>query len=152
MSGEGTDTERAAKSPNLGPLLSMRWVLVVVAMVSAAALFAGAWSVLAPRGGWVGWPLVLRVAPVVLAVAVLGWLGSMPWRPRPAVDWVTVWLGGTVARLLLIPLACFWLYSTFPCDAMQFIAAAGGCCFAVVLAEVGMIAATLKAQSGQAAR
>ncbi|MBM4101800.1 MAG: hypothetical protein FJ256_06005 [Phycisphaerae bacterium] len=152
MSSESGETDGAARAPKLGPPLSMRWGLVVAAMIGAAALFGCAWGVIAPRGGWIGWPLVLRVVPVVLAIALLGWLAAMPWRPRPAVDWVTVWLGGTLARLLLTPLACFGLYSFFPCESAQFIAAAGGCCFAVVLAEVGMIAATLPTRSGSAAR
>jgi len=152
VSSESSETDGAARAPKLGPPLSMRWGLVVAAMIGAAALFGCAWGVIAPRGGWIGWPLVLRVVPVVLAIALLGWLAAMPWRPRPAVDWVTVWLGGTLARLLLTPLACFGLYSFFPCESAQFIAAAGGCCFAVVLAEVGMIAATLPTRSGSAAR
>lgn len=152
MNGESQGTEPTARTPQLGPPLSMRWVLVMMAMVGAAILFGCAWGWMAPRGGWVGWPLAIRVVPLVLAIALLGWLAAMPWRPRPAVDWVTVWLGGTVARLLLTPAACFGLYSIFPCDTVQFTAAAGGCCFAVVLAEVGMIAATLQTRSGSAAR
>jgi len=152
VSSGPSELKRRAEAPYLGPPLAMRWGMVVAAMVGAAGLFGCAWGMIAPRGGWIGWPLVTRLVPLVLGIAVLGWLVAMPWRPRPAVDWVTVWLGGMVARLLLTPLACFGLYSIFPCDVTQFIAATGGCCFAVVLAEVGMIAATLQTMSGPTAR
>jgi len=87
--------------------------------------------------------MAARAVVAVLPVAILGWVITAPWRPRFAIDLITVWLAGTVVRLLLTPLACLALYSQAPCDKSQFVVAVGACYFAVVLAEVGMIAFSL---------
>ncbi len=83
--------------------------------------------------------MAIRGPIVVLPIALLGWFVLAPWRSRSALDWMTIWLAGTVIRLLLTPLACLALYSAAPCDTAQFVAAVGGCYFAVLLFEVGMI-------------
>lgn len=87
--------------------------------------------------------MAVRGLIVVVPIALIGWLVTAPWRPRPAMDWITIWLAGTVVRLLLTPLACLALYSKAPCDSGQFVAVVGACYFAVVLAEVGMMAFSL---------
>ncbi len=133
----------ATPSVNFGPLLKVPWLLVCIGIIAVALVVAVLWSICAPIWGWEGWQMAIRAVVAVLPVALGGWLITAPWRPRFAVDLITVWLAGTVIRLLLTPLACLALYSQSPCDIGQFVAATGACYFAIILAEVGMIAMNL---------
>lgn len=112
-------------------------------MAIAGVVAACAWSLLAPLAGWEGWPLGVNAFAGVVPVAMLGWLVTAPWRPRAAIDWITIWLAGTVIRLLLTPVAAISLYSLTPCDTRQFVGALGAVYFAVLMAEVGSIALSL---------
>ena len=132
-----------APSSNLGPLLKIPWLKIMVGFIAVASLAAILWSICAPLWGWEGWQMAARAVVAVVPVALLGWVITAPWRPRFAIDLITVWLAGTVFRLLLTPLASLALYSQAPCDKSQFVVAVGACYFAVVLAEVGMIAFSL---------
>jgi len=120
-------------------LLTIPWLAIPLVMILVSAAFAAIWSLCAPLIGWTGWQMAIRGPIAVLPIALLGWFVLAPWRPRSALDWMTIWLAGTVIRLLLTPLASLALYSAAPCDTGQFVAAVGGCYFAVVLSEVGMI-------------
>ncbi len=132
-----------APSSNLGPLLKVPWLKIMFGIIAVAFAIAILWSICAPLWGWEGWQMAARAVVAVLPVALVGWVITAPWRPRFAIDLITVWLAGTVVRLLLTPLACLALYSQAPCDKSQFVVAVGACYFAVVLAEVGMIAFSL---------
>lgn len=138
-------TPNPAPSPsaNLGPLLKVPWLLVIFGIIVVAFAFAILWSICAPLWGWDGWQMAARAVVAVLPVALIGWVFTAPWRPRFAIDLITVWLAGTVVRLLLTPVVCLALYSQAPCDKVQFVAAVAACYFAIVLAEVGMIAFNL---------
>ncbi len=127
----------------LGPILRIPWRKITVGMVAAPLALAILWSLCAPLWGWEGWQMAIRGLIVIVPIAIVGWLCTAPWRLRPAMDWITIWLVGTVIRLLLTPIACLALYSQAPCDKSQFVAAVGACYFAVVLEELGMIALTL---------
>lgn len=130
-------------SSNLGPLLKIAWLKVMFGTIAVASFVVILWSICAPLWGWEGWQMAVRAVVAVVPVALLGWVITAPWRPRFAIDLITVWLAGTVFRLLLTPLASLALYSQAPCDKGQFVVAVGACYFAVVLAEVGMIALSL---------
>ena len=130
-------------SSNLGPLLKIPWLKIMFGIIVVASFVAILWSICAPLWGWEGWQMAARAVVAVVPVALLGWVITAPWRPRFAIDLITVWLAGTVFRLLLTPLASLALYSQAPCDKSQFVVAVGACYFAVVLAEVGMIALSL---------
>lgn len=134
-----------------GEPLRVRWRLVLLAMIISGCAAGLAWSLLAPLAGWEGWRLGMAAVASVVPVALLGWMVTAPWRPRAAIDWITIWLAGTVIRLLLTPLAAISLYSLTPCDTRQFVGALGGVYFAVLLAEVGSIALSLpRAEVGSA--
>ncbi len=130
-------------SLNLGPLLKIPWRWVILVMIAVALVVAIIWSTCAPIWGWEGWQMAVRALVAVVPVSIAGLLVTAPWRPRLAIDLITVWLAGTVVRLLLTPVACLALYSQAPCDKGQFVVAVGACYFAVVLAEVGVIAFSL---------
>ncbi len=129
--------------------MKIRWIAVMFAMVLGGMGVATLWGILAPIWGYQGWPVSGRAVVAVLPVALLGWLVVAPWKSRPAVDWITIWLAGTVIRLLLTPLASMAIYSLAPCDSReQFVGAVGACYFATVLCEVGMIAASQRRSAG----
>jgi hypothetical protein len=59
----------------------------------------------------------LAGAGVTLVCTVGSMVAIGPWVVRPVGIWMTLWLAGTVIRLLLAPLGTFLLYSATPLDA-----------------------------------
>jgi hypothetical protein len=86
---------------------------LVAWMAFTAMVVAGLWSAavtirsLGPQVFATG---MLGIA-VVTVIAIAGVLVMTPWKPRPVVDWMTMWLAGTVFRMLVTPIAAFLLYS-----------------------------------------
>lgn len=147
-----TNDAPKASASKLGPPMAVRWIAVMFAMVAGGMGVATLWGILAPMWGFQGWEVSLRAVIAVLPVALLGWVIVAPWKHRLAIDWITIWLAGTVIRLLLTPLASIAIYSFAPCGAReQFVGAVGACYFATVLCEVGMIAASQKRSAGSSA-
>lgn len=147
-----TNDSQTPSTLKLGPPMTVRWIAVMFAMVAGGLGVATLWAILAPMWGYEGWAVSLRAAIAVLPVTLLGWVIVAPWKSRPAVDWITIWLAGTVIRLLLTPLASVAIYSLAPCGSReQFVGAVGACYFATVLCEVGMIAASQKRSAGSVA-
>ncbi len=126
-----------------GPPLRIPWMMVLSAFTAAGVLTAVAWGFLAPLWGWESWSMAVRAFLAVVPIAIFGWVITLPWRPRPAVDWITIWLAGTVVRLLATPVLCLAIYSRTPCDSREFVAAVGAVYFVVLMTEVGAIAANL---------
>ncbi|MSR44923.1 MAG: hypothetical protein EXS15_06165 [Phycisphaerales bacterium] len=131
-------------SLKFGPPIKIRWIAVMFAMAAGCGAVAGVWTIVAPQFDWVGWQVSSHAFVAVLPVSLVGWLIVAPWKARPAIDLVTVWLAGTVIRLLLTPLASFAIYSLAQCGPRtQFIAAVGACYFATLLCEVAVVATGL---------
>lgn len=77
---------------------------------------------------------------VAIAVTVVGILILMPWRTRPAGTWATLWLAGTVGRLLLTPLVGLAVYSATPVRTDVFLLSLAGSYLACLAAEVAVSA------------
>ena len=85
----------------------------MVWMALAAMLVAALWSA-AVAVGTLGTPtLTTGMMGIVITafIALAGVLVMTPWKPRLIADWMTMWLAGTVFRMLLTPIAAFLLYS-----------------------------------------
>lgn len=77
------------------------------------SLIGGVWAVVSLLGPW-GQSAALAGAvgaAVVALTALLGVLVMGPWAKREISMWMTLWLAGTVLRLLLTPAITFLLYS-----------------------------------------
>lgn len=83
---------------------------------------------------------VIWGAVVVVAVAAVTTLAMTPWMQRPMSSWMTMWLGGTVMRLLLTPVAGFLLYSAALPDRTAFGLSIGLSYLLTLLAEAGVLA------------
>jgi hypothetical protein len=127
---------------NNDPTLAMPTGRIVVGILLAAAL-AGS--------GWVGVALALKQpagvqtaglmgAAVVALVAVLGVLAMTPWKVRPIGSWMTLWLAGTVVRMLATPAFTFLLYSAVPQNAMALTLSVAVAYLTVLLTETAIIA------------
>lgn len=98
------------------PVVSLPTMWLLIAVVGGGAITVGAWSAAIAAGPWAGeqWlPGTLGIA-IVTIVALLGVLVMSPWVERPVTVWMSAWLGATVFRLLLTPLAVWLLYSALP--------------------------------------
>lgn len=131
------------------PILSLSTARLLGAVMASTAILGAAWWIGATalnrssdeqRAGMVGIALVG-------VVAIVCTLLMSPSKPRKAGDWINVWLGGTVARLLLTPLAGFLLHSLVPMDARAFTLAIGTAYFTTVLAEAAVATQSLKSQA-----
>jgi hypothetical protein len=113
----------------------------VGAILGAGGFSAAAWSVAGAiqdgrslaAAGAAG---TLLVAGVALAIL----LASRPWRPRRVADWATVWLGGTVARLLVVPPAAYLLYSATSLSGGTLALAVGFAYVLTLIAEATVLA------------
>lgn len=105
--GEAIDSPRE----QLVPLPAVKLFATVAA---AALIVAGSWAAAAAMG--IGgsavefrsgmWGIGLTGVLAMAGIAVL-----TPWKPRAMADWMTMWLGATVFRVLVTPAAAFLLYS-----------------------------------------
>ncbi len=77
---------------------------------------------------------------VSVAVALAGILVLMPWKTRPAGTWATLWLAGTVGRLLITPLVALAVYSATPVGMDPFLLSLAGTYLACLAAEVAVSA------------
>jgi len=77
---------------------------------------------------------------VAIAVTLAGIMALMPWKTRPAGTWATLWLAGTVGRLLLTPLVGLAVYSATPVRTDVFLLSLAGSYLACLAAEVAVSA------------
>ncbi|MGI9013524.1 MAG: hypothetical protein ACR2GY_04660 [Phycisphaerales bacterium] len=91
----------------------------VLALPTLQLLFVVMLTSCVVAGGW--WLIIgndeparlsgLAGAGLVGGIGVISVLIMTPWRERPAGWWMTAWLGGSVFRMLITPLAAWLLYS-----------------------------------------
>ncbi len=86
---------------------------LLLLMTAFALIIAGAWSAAFALGRWgaVEFRSGMFGIGVTAVMALLGLLVMTPWKARPMADWMTMWLAGTVFRLLGTPTVLFLLYS-----------------------------------------
>ena len=115
---------------------------LVVSVALAAAIVGCAWvaiAILLHQPGDVQWA-GLAGAGVVLLVNVLGILAMAPWKARPASTWMTLWLAGTLVRMVAAPALTFLLYFSAPLNAMTLTLAVALAYLVVLLTETATIA------------
>lgn len=91
------------------------------------------------------WDVSFNIAAVigaglVVVIATLATLVMTPWVRRPMSAWMTMWLAGTVMRLLLTPLAAVLLYSATTPDRTTFGLSIGLSYLLALLIEAGVLA------------
>jgi hypothetical protein len=79
-------------------------------------------------------------AGVVAVVAAMGIVAMTPWKTRPVTGWMTMWLAGTVIRMLATPAVTFLLYSAIPLNAMALTLSVAIAYLVVVLTEATIVA------------
>ncbi len=87
--------------------------LLLWSMIGCCLLAAAMWAAAVALGPWHRAELTsgLTGMSLTLVMSMLGLLVMSPWKRRLAVDWMTMWLGATVFRVLGTPVAAFLLYS-----------------------------------------
>lgn len=89
---------------------------LLVSIVVGVLLVAGGWATVASfmkdeRSAF----FVTGMAGigVVAVMSMLGVIVMTPWKQRSMIDWMTMWLLGTVFRVLATPIVAYVLYSAF---------------------------------------
>ena len=107
-------TSQSAKREE--PTIGLPTARLITTVMFATIIAAGGWYAAASLGRWgaetartglIGGTLV---GVIVLA----GVLIMTPWVTRPVSAWMTLWLAGTVMRMLMTPIAAWLLYSATP--------------------------------------
>ncbi len=81
---------------------------------------------------------------VVLVVGLVGIAALRPWKARPVSTWTSLWLAGTIGRLIVTPLAAWLIYSAAPLALTPFLLAVGASYVIVQLSEAAAVALHLK--------
>jgi hypothetical protein len=86
---------------------------LAMTMLLAAAAVAGAWLAVGSSRDWQSQRLMTCMfgAGLAVALSLASLLIMAPWTRRSISTWMSFWLGGTVFRLLLTPIATYVLYS-----------------------------------------
>ncbi|MDZ4830799.1 MAG: hypothetical protein SGJ09_11460 [Phycisphaerae bacterium] len=95
------------------PVMAMPTWPLLAWLAGSLAVVAGLWSLAIAIGPW-GRPEFVSGMVGIAVTGVIGIVGTLiitPWKPRAMGDWMTMWLGGTVFRLLVTPVVLFLLYS-----------------------------------------
>ena len=148
----GTDARTAKPLPvHREPVMAMPTRLLLSAMVVTSLLVTGLWSAVVAIGPWgsVEFKSGLIGIGTTAAMAIVGLLVMTPWKQRPMGDWMTLWLAGTVFRLLGTPVVLYLLYSAASAagsaPAVKPLALSVALTYLVmVLAEAGIIASHVR--------
>ena len=118
-------------------------VLVVCALVPV--LGGAAWAGVATGLGYSSQIVMTGVlgAALVLAITMAALVVTSPWSRRPVSMQMTMWLAGTVIRLLATPAGAFLLYSAAPLDGTALTLSVGGIHLATLLTEAAVMSRLL---------
>lgn len=110
-SGPQQRTERSTETRVSLPTRKM-----VLGVIAPLLVFAGGWCIAAVTGAIGPWNgAIFRSGMIgavsVTVVALAGVFIMTPWKARAVADWMTMWLGSTVFRLLVTPVVVYLLYS-----------------------------------------
>jgi len=108
MSPAVPNIHATAETPHALPTRLLLW-----SMTAGILIVSGVWAGLTAIGPWGCEAFTSGMVGIGLS-AVMTMAGVMvmsPWKPRLSMDWMTMWLGGTVFRILATPAAAFVLYS-----------------------------------------
>ncbi|MHC4989956.1 MAG: hypothetical protein ACYTGC_03155 [Planctomycetota bacterium] len=123
------------------PCLALPTGTLLAIAVAVPALLGAAWWL---GAGLIGRPEAASAgvagAAVTATATLLGTLVMTPWITRPIGLWTSIWMAGTVVRLLLAPLGTILLYSATPLDATSLAIAVGATYLVTLLTEAGVLA------------
>ena len=134
LSGSSREQEVALPAMPLLLVCSMIPVLGGMAWAGVASGLGYPTSIILT--GVLGSALVLLISLTALVV-------MSPWTRRPISLQMTMWLAGTVTRLLATPLGAFLLYSALPLDGKALTLAVGAVHLATLLTEAAVMSRLL---------
>jgi hypothetical protein len=150
----GADAARPVAGPGAGfnsanePRIALPTRTLMLSMFSAGLLVVGGWSAAVVTGPWGDTAFITGLVGigVTTLISLCGVLIITPWKPRPIAEWMTMWLAGTVFRMLMTPAILFLLYSaTSRALAVKPLVLSVALTYLVsVLAEAGIIASHVR--------
>lgn len=122
------------------PALPVISVCTLVPVLGAAA-----WAGFASGLGYSSQIVMTGVlgGALVLAITMVALVVTSPWTRRPISMHMTMWLAGTVIRLLATPAGAFLLYSAAPLDGTALTLSVGGIHLATLLTEAAVMSRLL---------
>src|SRR5262245_54395102 len=127
----------AATSAHSEAVIALPSRLLFGSVMGVTALLAAGWLVISVVAGTVGAVTTAGVVGIALVagISLLSVLIMAPWKSRPILTWMSIWMGGTVARLLVTPAVTFLLYSAVSLNATALTVSVAAAYLAVLLTE-----------------
>ncbi len=123
------------------PLVTWPTARLVMVTAGVPVLCGAIWALCGRLGGGPGIaPAGAAGAALVGVFSLAGALAVAPWKARRLSTWASIWMGGSVARLVLLPLATALLYSATSFGLAVLALAVGLTCFLTLLAEAVVVA------------
>jgi hypothetical protein len=128
------------------PVVSLPTAAMLAVGILVPLLAGGTWWLAATLGPWTAAAALagLAGAAATAVATIVSTLVIGPWHERPVSLWMSIWLGGTVVRLLLTPALAFLLYSAAPLSPTALAGSVGITYLVTLLSEVAVIARHLR--------
>ena len=130
------------------PELTLPFRAMLVAGVVVLLIVLAVWLILY-FGGWIAWPVAwagLLGSAAIFVIAGVGVAIMQPWKPRLAGDLATLWLGSTVARMLLTPGLALLLYFALYPPTIPFVLGVGTAYLVILVSETALLWQHLRRQ------
>lgn len=127
------------------PSLSIPALPVVLACVLAPVVGVATWLGVTLGFGYSQTVVISGVvgSAVVLVVTLVSMLVTSPWTLRPVGLQMTMWMAGTVVRLLATPALAFLLYSAAPLDGKALALSVGAVHLVTLITEASVMSRLL---------